>query len=51
MYLIAILVVALVIAGLVYDRGKKCGAWEAEFEEVTTTYARSQKPLVCWHLN
>jgi hypothetical protein len=49
-YLVAILIIALVFVGIIYDRGKKCGAWEAEFERSTPKLALSQKPFACWHL-
>jgi hypothetical protein len=50
-YLVALLIIALVLAGFIYDRGKKCGAWEAEFERSKPQLALSQKPIACWHLH
>ena len=49
-YVIALLIAALVIMFIVYDRGKKCGAWEAEWERSKPKLALSQKPSACWHL-
>jgi hypothetical protein len=52
--LILILLVILIVAGLAYDRGKKCGAWESEYAGAaakTTAKAQHDKPLACWRVH
>jgi hypothetical protein len=48
---IVLLLIATVLAlGVAYDRGKKCGAWEAEFAGTKGEQAQLQQPVGCWKL-
>jgi hypothetical protein len=49
---IIILVVAmLLVIGVAYDRGKKCGAWEAVYAGSKGSQAQRAKPIGCWRLH
>jgi hypothetical protein len=48
--IVLLLIVIVLLLGLAYDRGKKCGAWEAEFGP-KSKQAQLQKPVACWKLH
>lgn len=49
---IVVLVIAmLLVTGIAYDRGKKCGAWEAVFAGSKSKQAQRAKPIGCWRLH
>ncbi|MEA2506324.1 MAG: hypothetical protein QOH48_942 [Actinomycetota bacterium] len=49
---IIILVVAMLLGmGIAYDRGKKCGAWEAVYAGSKGPQAQRAKPIGCWRLH
>jgi hypothetical protein len=49
--LVIFLIAALLLAGLAYDRGKKCGAWESVYAGAKTKQALRAKPLGCWRVH
>ena len=49
--IVLFLIAMMLVLGFVYDRGKKCGAWEAEFGDPKGKQAQLQKPNGCWALD
>jgi hypothetical protein len=49
--IILAVIAVLLVMGIAYDRGKKCGAWEAEYAGSKSKQAQRDKPIACWRLH